>query len=587
MQNVGSRGFSMRLDHYQQNPFLVVPAVLVVLLMIPGLLSIPVSLLHNFVWPGGFWYSQTSKTKSQTDYGQQTFKLHIVFMICCSPRGSHFNWQDMIVPWPVRSQLPSVEPYIQHLHDVEYELLNSDSGVFSLEAIQAPSFVPLVLKLQLQSRNFSGALTNRIADLRIFAKQFEGGGTTNIGVVAAYMGGDGGEVGLLELFLIYGSALETSLLEIFQQLESEPYPIRTKHTLLKEPKQENESHIMDEDVKYRYRLRITTKVWFQRKHCMELSLRWNHRKIVDISLQMIEAKFSTRTIQWFQAEAVPMITYITRSMHQDIEWKYFEGVTIQVLQQDVGSDIIGGTLYAVVAILQHTMTFLTIEAKYMRLTIELTEDTWLKGLYTKSGFKPRVLACIATSALTKAIPCLRHFKTLSLDELRSPDFNLLSDQEYSEEEEAEAMAETMEQYMSKTRTEYGLGVARPKIDNKDQFELKGQFLKELRENTFSGSDNEDANKHIEKVLEIVDLFHVPNITVDQLMLRVFPISLSGAASHWLRNELTGSIKTWEDLKTKFLNKYCPPGQTTKKMEEINNFQRESDETLYQAWECVK
>ncbi|GJS96775.1 hypothetical protein Tco_0803743 [Tanacetum coccineum] len=38
----------------------------------------------------------------------------------------------------------------------------------------------------------------------------------------------------------------------------------------------------------------------------------------------------------------------------------------------------------------------------------------------------------------------RHFKSLSLDELRSPDFNLFYDQEYLEEEEAEAMAETME-----------------------------------------------------------------------------------------------------------------------------------------------
>ncbi|GKA63611.1 hypothetical protein Tco_0763217 [Tanacetum coccineum] len=160
----------------------------------------------------------------------------------------------------------------------------------------------------------------------------------------------------------------------------------------------------------------------------------------------------------------------------------------------------------------------------------------------------------------------KHFKSLSLDELRSLNFNLLSDKEYSEEEEEEAMAETMEQYMSKTRTDYGLG---------------------LRENTFSGLDNEDANEHIEKVLEIVDLFHVPNITVDQLMLRVFPISLTGAASRWLRNEPTGSIKTWEDLKTKFLNKYCPPGRTAKKMEEINNFQQEPDETLYQAWERFK
>ncbi|GKC58441.1 hypothetical protein Tco_1086039, partial [Tanacetum coccineum] len=167
---------------------------------------------------------------------------------------------------------------------------------------------------------------------------------------------------------------------------------------------------------------------------------------------------------------------------------------------------------------------------------------------------------------------LKHFKSLSLDELRSPDFNLFCDQEYSkEEEEAKAMAETMDQYISKTRTDYGSGVARHKIDNKDQFELKGQFLKELRENTFSGSDNEDANEHIEKVLEIVYLFHVPNITVDQLMLQVFHISLTRAAIRWLRNEPTGSIKTWEDLKTKFWNKYCPPGRTAKKMEEINNF----------------
>ncbi|GJX77048.1 hypothetical protein Tco_0323859 [Tanacetum coccineum] len=97
----------------------------------------------------------------------------------------------------------------------------------------------------------------------------------------------------------------------------------------------------------------------------------------------------------------------------------------------------------------------------------------------------------------------KHFKTLSLDELRSPDFNLFSDQEYSEEEVAKTIAETMEQYMSKTRADYVSGVARPKIEDKDNFELKGQFLKELRTNTFSGSDHEDANEHIEKVLEIV------------------------------------------------------------------------------------
>nr|GEY42967.1 hypothetical protein [Tanacetum cinerariifolium] len=72
------------------------------------------------------------------------------------------------------------------------------------------------------------------------------------------------------------------------------------------------------------------------------------------------------------------------------------------------------------------------------------------------------------------------------------------------------MAEpTMEEYMTKIREDYGSRIARPKFDEKASFKLKGQLLKELRYNTFSGSDNEDANEHTERVLEIVDLFNMP------------------------------------------------------------------------------
>nr|GEU30708.1 hypothetical protein [Tanacetum cinerariifolium] len=97
----------------------------------------------------------------------------------------------------------------------------------------------------------------------------------------------------------------------------------------------------------------------------------------------------------------------------------------------------------------------------------------------------------------------------------------------------------MKEYKTKIREDYGSRIARPKIDEKAPFELKSQFLKELRDNTFSGLDNKDANKHIENVLDIVDLFHIPNMTQDQIMLRVFLVSLTGAASRWLRNEPTG------------------------------------------------
>ncbi|GJW92580.1 reverse transcriptase domain-containing protein [Tanacetum coccineum] len=48
-----------------------------------------------------------------------------------------------------------------------------------------------------------------------------------------------------------------------------------------------------------------------------------------------------------------------------------------------------------------------------------------------------------------------------------------------------------------------------------------------------------------------------------------------------------SITNCENFKETFLCKYVPPARTAKKMEEINNFQQDPDETLYQAWERFK
>nr|GEU99964.1 hypothetical protein [Tanacetum cinerariifolium] len=106
---------------------------------------------------------------------------------------------------------------------------------------------------------------------------------------------------------------------------------------------------------------------------------------------------------------------------------------------------------------------------------------------------------------------------------------------------------------------------------KAKVELKGQFIKKLRDNTFSGSCNEDANERTKRVLEIADLFTIHGVTQDQLILRISPISLTGAVIRWIRNEPTSSITTWLILKGNILSKYCPPGRTTKKMEEINKF----------------
>ncbi|GKD10303.1 hypothetical protein Tco_1189988 [Tanacetum coccineum] len=54
------------------------------------------------------------------------------------------------------------------------------------------------------------------------------------------------------------------------------------------------------------------------------------------------------------------------------------------------------------------------QAGYMTLTKAANEAIWLNGLAIKSGFKLKIVAGIATCALSKAIPGLRFQHMLNL-----------------------------------------------------------------------------------------------------------------------------------------------------------------------------
>ncbi|GJR88137.1 reverse transcriptase domain-containing protein [Tanacetum coccineum] len=65
---------------------------------------------------------------------------------------------------------------------------------------------------------------------------------------------------------------------------------------------------------------------------------------------------------------------------------------------------------------------------------------------------------------------------------------------------------------------------------------------------------------------------------------LFPFSLEGAARIWLEKEPPRSILTWDDLVSKFINKFFPPSKTTNLRNEITRFQQKFDETFYEAWD---
>nr|GEY44357.1 hypothetical protein [Tanacetum cinerariifolium] len=107
-------------------------------------------------------------------------------------------------------------------------------------------------------------------------------------------------------------------------------------------------------------------------------------------------------------------------------------------------------------------------------------------------------------------------------------------------------------------------------------------MRELREDTFSKNKNEDSHEHVERVLDIVSLFNIPKVSHDAVMLRVFPITLTGVAKQWVDRLPPGTVDSWDLFKKAFIQRYCPSSKTAKQLEEICNFKKEGDETLYQA-----
>nr|GFD27563.1 reverse transcriptase domain-containing protein [Tanacetum cinerariifolium] len=61
----------------------------------------------------------------------------------------------------------------------------------------------------------------------------------------------------------------------------------------------------------------------------------------------------------------------------------------------------------------------------------------------------------------------------------------------------------------------------------------------------------------------------------------------GEARIWLDKEPPRSIRTWEDLVSKFINQFFPPSKTTYPRNEIINLLQKPNETFNEAWERFK
>ncbi|GJY78395.1 hypothetical protein Tco_0484196 [Tanacetum coccineum] len=79
----------------------------------------------------------------------------------------------------------------------------------------------------------------------------------------------------------------------------------------------------------------------------------------------------------------------------------------------------------------------------------------------------------------------------------------------------------MEQYLALSRENQASGMVKPEIRGNVNFEIKSQFMRELREDTLSGNKNKDAHDHVDRVLNIVDRLTPGAVNTWDLLKKAF------------------------------------------------------------------
>ncbi|GKC45238.1 retrovirus-related pol polyprotein from transposon TNT 1-94, partial [Tanacetum coccineum] len=115
---------------------------------------------------------------------------------------------------------------------------------------------------------------------------------------------------------------------------------------------------------------------------------------------------------------------------------------------------------------------------------------------------------------------------------------------------------TMAQLLEAPTEGYEDAIVIPEI-TANNFEIKHGLLNLVQNKQFFGHYKEDPHAHIRYFNKITSTMKFPNVPNTSVKLMLFLFSLEGAARIWLEKEPPQSILTWDDLVSKFINKFFP------------------------------
>src|SRR3954468_14505041 len=123
--------------------------------------------------------------------------------------------------------------------------------------------------------------------------------------------------------------------------------------------------------------------------------------------------------------------------------------------------------------------------------------------------------------------------------------------------------------------------------NVAHFQLHPATIRQLEKKPFSGRINEDANKHLQRFLTMTTSLKIEGHSEEAKKLVMFPFTLADDAEEWFYSLPAGSITTWQQMESTFLNEYFPAAVYIRKRYDIVNFKQKEGESLGDAYKRFK
>ncbi|XP_058741217.1 uncharacterized protein LOC131613577 [Vicia villosa] len=121
----------------------------------------------------------------------------------------------------------------------------------------------------------------------------------------------------------------------------------------------------------------------------------------------------------------------------------------------------------------------------------------------------------------------------------------------------------------------------------DHFQLHPTTIRQLEKRPFFGKINEDDNKDLQRFLTMTTSLKIEGHSEEAKKLVMFPFTLSEDVEDWLYSLPAGSITTWEQMETTFLDEYFSASVYIRKRYDIVNFKQKNGESLGDSYKRFK